>query len=93
MESSQLLLTIAITITTILVVLTGLQLMFVLKELRRALKDSKKAIWKFEEKSEDKTVKHAHHKKPATMHAVLDKIRILVPSDDTKNKRFFIKEK
>lgn len=92
METSQLLLTIAITVTTILVVLTGLQLLFALKELRKALKESKQSIWKLEAK-EEKEVKHkGHTKKQATMHSVLDKIRILVPTSTSKNKRFFIKE-
>lgn len=94
MESSQLLLTIAITITTILVVITGLQLMFVLKELRKALKESKHAIWKID-KHEEKQLKHGkeHHRKSITIHSVLDKIRILSPSQTSGSKKFFIKEK
>jgi hypothetical protein len=93
MESSQLLLTIAITITTILVVLTGLQLMFVLKELRRALKESKHSIWR-PDKHEEKETRHVkdHSKKMVSIHSVLDKIRILAPSHSSKNKKFFIKE-
>lgn len=93
MDSGQLLLTIAITITTILVVLTGIQMLFALKELRRAIKKSGNMIWRLDKHQEKEPAKKDHGKKQATIHSVLDKIRILVPSSEAKNKRFFIKEK
>lgn len=48
MDTSQLLLTIALTITTILLVVVGIQLVFVLKELRTTLKKVNTVISGFE---------------------------------------------
>lgn len=92
MDSSQLLLTVAITITTILVVLTGLQLLFAVKELRQAIKATGNMIWKLD-RPQEKEVRHkSHPKKQATLHAVLDKIRFLAPNQGNRSKKFFIKD-
>lgn len=48
MDSTQFLLTIVLTVTTILLVVVGIQLIFVLKELRKALKKINVIIEGFE---------------------------------------------
>ena len=95
MESSQLLLIIAITITTILIVVVGLQLIFFLKELRKAISKNGDIMTQLEKKHvvAEKHKGSVHHKGSPTLHAILDRIRILSPHDNSKNKRFFIKEK
>lgn len=94
MESSQLLLIIAITITTILIVVVGLQLIFFLRELRRAIGKNGEVISHLDKKHAA-SQKHevSRHRSSPTLHGILDRIRILSPHDNSKNKRFFIKEK
>lgn len=48
MDSTQLLLTVVLTVTTILLVVIGIQLIFVLKELRKTLKKVNEIIDNFE---------------------------------------------
>lgn len=48
MDSTQLLLTVVLTVTTILLVVIGIQLVFVLKELRKTLKKVNEIISNFE---------------------------------------------
>ncbi|OGK09252.1 hypothetical protein A2767_06945 [Candidatus Roizmanbacteria bacterium RIFCSPHIGHO2_01_FULL_35_10] len=48
MDSTQLLLTVVLTVTTILLVVIGIQLVFVLKELRKTLKKVNDIIENFE---------------------------------------------
>lgn len=95
MDAPQFLLIVAITITTILVVITGLQLIFVLRELRTAIKKNGHLLIHLEKKEDkvEKTKEKKYQKKPTTLHSILGKIRILTPSHSSKNKRFFIKDK
>jgi len=48
MDSTQLLLTVVLTVTTVLLVVVGIQLIFVLKELRKTLKKVNGIIENFE---------------------------------------------
>lgn len=48
MDSTQLLLTIVLSLSTILLIVIGLQLIFLLKELRQAIKNANKIIEGFE---------------------------------------------
>lgn len=48
MDSTQLLLTVVLTVTTVLLVVVGIQLIFVLKELRKALQKVNGIIESFE---------------------------------------------
>lgn len=52
MDTTQLLLTVVLTITTILLIVVGIQLIFVLKDLRITLKKVNKIIGGFEKVSE-----------------------------------------
>ena len=94
MDAPQFLLIVAITVTTILVVVTGLQLIFVLRELRSAIKKNGHLLANLEKKEikEEKAKEKKYQKKLSTLHSILGKIRILAPSNSSKNKRFFIKD-
>lgn len=87
------LLIVAITVTTILVVVTGLQLIFVLRELRAAIKKNGHVVsFDKKEAKDEKAKEKKYQKKPSTLHSIIGKIRLLAPSSSHKNKRFFIKE-
>ncbi|OGK53411.1 hypothetical protein A2970_02540 [Candidatus Roizmanbacteria bacterium RIFCSPLOWO2_01_FULL_44_13] len=94
MDAPQFLLIVAITVTTILVVVTGLQLIFVLRELRSAIKKNGHLLVNLEKKEikEEKTKEKKYQKKLSTLHSILGKIKLLVPSHSNKGKRFFIKD-
>lgn len=81
-----------------MVVIVGLQLIFVLKELRKTIKKIGNFIDEFEkiEKNKDSSLnqkKQIIHKKKVALHSILDKIKILSPTLSSKTKKFFIKEK
>jgi len=96
MEINQLLITVALTVTTLLVVAVGLQLIFALKELRTAIKkagilidDLEKEEMKFtQDKTKDKTLVKKH----LALHSILDKMRILTPRHTAKTKKVFTKD-
>jgi len=95
MDITQVLLIIALSITTILVVAVGLQLISTLKDFRRALKKTSNFIGdleKREKKPAGKTEKTASLKKNISVHSIIDKIRILAPQNESKRKKFFIKD-
>lgn len=95
MDAPQFLLIVAITVTTILVVVTGLQLIFVLKELRTAIQKNGHLLTNLDKKEvkEEKAKEKKYQKKLSTLHSILGKIKLLAPSHSSKNKRFFIKER
>lgn len=94
MDAPQFLLIVAVTVTTILVVVTGLQLIFVLRELRMAIKKNGHLLTNLEKKEvkEEKDKEKKYQKKLSTLHSILGKIKLLAPSSTHKNKKFFIKE-
>lgn len=97
MDATQFLLTVVLTATTILTVIIGLQLIFVLKELRRTIKKIGVFVDEIEHSEVKKDIgehkKQLINKKHLALHSILDKIKILSPSLSLKTKRFFIKEK
>lgn len=97
MDTTQFLLTAVLTITTVLLIIIGLQLVFVLKEIRLTIKkigvfvDDLENIESKKEVSPEK--KQLIKKKHLALHSILDKIRILSPNLSLKTKKFFVKEK
>lgn len=96
MDSSQFLLTISITVTTVLVLVIGVQLIFVLRDLRKTLKKTDIFIDDLEKKEASgenaKSKEKSSTKKHVALHSILDKIRTLSPSSSSKAKKFFIKD-
>ncbi|MBW7959998.1 hypothetical protein H3C65_00685 [Patescibacteria group bacterium] len=97
MDTTQFLLTVVLTATTVLMVVVGIQLISVLKELRRTIKKIGIFVDEFDKRGEKNNPpeqqKLASHKKKAALHSILDKINILSPTLSSKTKKFFIKEK
>ncbi|MCL4364328.1 hypothetical protein M1328_03755 [Patescibacteria group bacterium] len=97
MDTTQLLLTVVLSVTTVLMIVVGLQLTFVLKELRKTIRKIGVFVDEIEEVESNKEAssqkkQQVHHKKMA-LHSILDKIRVLSPNLSLKTKRFFIKDK
>ncbi|MBI5127432.1 hypothetical protein HZA76_03165 [Candidatus Roizmanbacteria bacterium] len=96
MDTTQFLLTIILTATTVLMVVVGLQLIFVLREVRKTVKkigvfvDEIEQIESKKETSDHK--KQTVNKKRLALHSILDKIKFLSPTLSSKSKRFFVKE-
>jgi hypothetical protein len=97
MDTTQFLLTLTLTITTVLLVIIGLQLVFVLREIRLTVKKIGNFVNELENIDIRKDVspdkKHIIKKKHLALHSILDKIRILSPNLSLKTKKFFVKEK
>lgn len=97
MDTTQFLLTIILTITTVLSVIIGLQLVFVLREIRLTVKKIGTFVEDLENIELKKDVspekKQLFKKKHLALHSIIDKIRILSPNLSVKTKKFFIKEK
>lgn len=97
MDTTQFLLTAVLTITTVLLIIIGIQLVFVLKEIRLTIKkigvfvDDLENIESKKEVSPEK--KQLIKKKHLALHSILDKIRILSPNLSLKTKKFFVKER
>ena len=96
MEINQLLITVALTVTTLLVVAVGLQLIFALKELRKTIKKAAVLIDDIEngeiKMSSDMVKDKVIIKKHLALHSILDKMRILTPRHTAKNKKLFVKD-
>ncbi len=97
MDTTQLLLTIVLTVTTVLMVVIGLQLIFVLREIRKTIKKIGVFVDEIEEVESKKEVpnqkKQQLQKKHLALHSILDKIKFLSPSLSMKSKKFFVKER
>ena len=97
MDTPQFLLTAVLTITTVLFVIIGLQLVFVLKEIRSTVKKIGIFVQDLEDVETKKEVspekKQLIKKKHLALHSIIDKMRILSPSLSLKTKKFFVKEK
>jgi len=86
------LLTLAITVTTILVVVTGLQLIITLKEIRQAIKKIGSDALVQNKKTHKPDRPKNSQKKPTSLIGIIGRIRTLLPAPTEKNKKFFIKE-
>ncbi|MFH0979663.1 MAG: hypothetical protein V1803_01815 [Candidatus Roizmanbacteria bacterium] len=97
MDTTQFLLTAVLTITTVLLIIIGLQLVFVLKEIRLTIKKIGVFVDDLENIESKKEVtpekKQLIKKKHLALHSILDKIRILSPNLSLKTKKFFVKER
>lgn len=88
---------IILTTTTVLSVIIGLQLVFVLREIRLTVKKIGAFVEDLEEietrKEFSPEKKQLIKKKNLALHTIIDKIRILSPNLSLKTKKFFVKEK
>ncbi len=86
MDTGQLLLTISIIITTIFIVIVGIQLVFLIKDIRKSLNHPA-------EEHKKKSLPHRIVKKPVSLLPILDKVRFLSPNKESSRKKFFVKDK
>ncbi len=94
MDTPQLYLIIILTITTALITIIGIQLIFVLKKSRKAIEKIIEFVDNFEElekNQEEPTTKV--EKKISTIKAVIDKIKSISPSFYQKTKKIFKNKK
>ncbi|MGB9883055.1 MAG: hypothetical protein ACPLRN_00875 [Microgenomates group bacterium] len=92
MDTSQFYLIIILTIITILTTIVGIQLIFTLKELRKAIKKVVEFIDNFDQvKKNHEEPKVKMEKKISTIKTVIDKIKSLSPSFYQKTKKIFKK--
>lgn len=82
MDMTQLLLSTAVTITTILLIVVSIQLISLLKQLKGNIKNDH--VVKKPEYKKDKVVK-----KKVNLTSLLEKIKILTPYHHSSKKRFF----
>ena len=88
MDFTQLLLNLALTITTILIVIVGLHLVFVLRTLRNMIKTDS-----YRNQERDKSLDKIVIKKHSALHSIINKVRFLSPQHNARTKKFFIKDK
>ena len=90
MDSIQLLLIAVLIITTILMIVVGMQLIITLNEIRKTFNGLKpeKA-----NKHETNIKKSFNKRKYSGIHSIIDKIRILSPVSHSKRKKIFVKDK
>lgn len=80
MDTTQFLLSIILTISTLILVVVGIQLIFILKELRKTIKKVRESLDEdlHSATNETKNVhikKRLHEKRHATVHTILEKIK------------------
>ncbi len=93
MDSIQLLLIAILIITTILMIVVGMQLILTLSEIRKTFKKTNSLKPEKVNKHETNIKKPLNKRKYSGIHSVIDKIRILLPIPHTKRKKFFVKDK
>jgi len=96
MDTNQLLIIIIITITTILMTIVGIQLIFLLKELRKTIKkigDDFDILKEEVKEKNDHQEKKLNNKKYLTIHSLLNKISFFSPKSPAKTKKLFVKDK
>lgn len=78
-------------------VVVGIQLIFVLRELRKTIKKIGNFVDEVDKVEEKKEIsnqrKQLIHKKKVGLYSILDRIKILSPTLSSKTKKFFIKDK
>jgi uncharacterized membrane protein len=82
MDTTQLLLSAAVTITTILLIIVSIQLIYLLKQLKTNIKGDQ--VIKSPDHKKDKVVK-----KKANITSLLSRLNILTPHDHSSKKKFF----
>lgn len=93
MDSIQLLLIAVLIITTILMIVVGMQLILTLNEIRKTFKKTNNFKPEKINKHEIKIKKSFDKRKYSGIHSVIDKIRILSPGSHIKRKKFFVKDR
>lgn len=93
MDSIQLLLIAILIITTILMIVVGMQLILTLSEIRKTFKKTNSFRPEKVNKHEVNIKKSFDKRKHSGIHSVIDKIRILLPVSRTRRKKFFVKDK
>ncbi|GAB4219210.1 MAG: hypothetical protein Fur009_4220 [Candidatus Microgenomates bacterium] len=95
MVTEQLLLIIIITTSTFLMIVVGIQLIFILKEIRLMIKKISYSIDDVklsENETHKKEINHKHLKKYSTINTILNKISLFSPKLAQKSKKLFVKE-
>jgi len=92
MDTTQFFLSIILTITTILLIIIGVQLIFILKELKKTIKKTGKFVIDSEivtasDKKDHHQKKQFVEKKHSSFYSLLQKIKILSPPNP-KTKKF-----
>ncbi len=94
MDQTEIIAIIIITITTILMIAVGIQLISLIKDLRKTIK---KIYYSLDEedlkKSPHKAGDKKTHKKILIINSILDKIKVLTLDLRNKPKKVFVKEK
>ena len=91
MDSIQLLLVAILIITTILMIVVGMQLILTLGEIRKTFKKTYNSKPEKINKHQTNIKKAFNKKKYSGMHSIIDKIRILSPISRINRKKFFYK--
>ena len=92
MDSIQLLLIAILIITTILMIVVGIQLISTLSEIRKTVKINSMKPEKIN-RHEVNIKKNSDKKRYSGMHSIIDKMRILSPVLHSKRKKFFVKDR
>ena len=87
MDTTQLLLSTAVTITTVLLILVSLQLIYLLKQLKGSIKNDR--VVKNPENLPAGGKKDKVIKKKVNLTSLLEKIKILTPHNHSPKKKFF----
>lgn len=94
MDQTEIITIIIITITTILMIAIGIQLISLIRDLRKTIK---KIYYSLDEedlkKIPHKTGDKKTNKKVLIINSILDKIKVLTPDLRNKPKKVFVKEK
>jgi len=93
MDSIQLLLIAVLIITTILMIVVGMQLIITLNEIRKTFKKTNDLKPEKANKHETNIKKSFNKRKYSGIHSIIDKIRILSPVSHSKRKKIFVKDK
>jgi hypothetical protein len=79
-------------ITTILMIVVGIQLVSTLNEIRKSLKTTNNLKPDKTNKHQTDIRKHSDKRNYSGIHSVIDKIRVLSPATQ-KRKKFFVKDR
>lgn len=91
MDNFQILIIIIVTTITILTIIIGFQLLFVLKDLRSLIKKVPYFITEKKNKIDEK--KTFSQEKKSNIYSILNKIKILSPKNNKQSKKVFLKTK
>lgn len=95
MDQTEIITLIILTITTVLMIFIGVQLISLIKELRKTIKKISHSLDDENFEKNNKKIHHKknNHKKLLVINSILDKIKVLSPNLQNKSKKIFLKEK